>query len=211
MPLDPPSASIPLPPTARNRSRWWRRPGSPASRTSAHPETSDAGCHRCATACRAEAAAHAAGDALLACALASPVRHLATPASPRCNSARCGARAATSCGNAARSDRNSDRGRAPALAPPAPPAPVGRGPALPPVEQTVIAKLLVTLSPAPHLPITNADDLGCLPPPDPFRHGSQNHFLYFHRPLHRGLRVREHAPHVLLLSPPEKRTDHVLS
>src|SRR5437899_8981030 len=28
---------------------------------------------------------------------------------------------------------------------------------------------------------------------------------------HRGLRVREHACHVLLPSPPEKRTDHVLS
>src|SRR5260221_12083962 len=36
-------------------------------------------------------------------------------------------------------------------------------------------------------------------------------YLYFHRPLHRGLRVRNHASHGLLLSPPEKRTDHVLS
>src|SRR3989475_2779134 len=89
--------------------------------------------------------------------------------------------------------------------------PFGRGLALPPVEQTVIAKLLVTLSPAPHLPITDADDLGRLPPRDPFRHGSQNHFLYFHRPLHRGLRVGNHAPHSLLLSPPAKRTDHLLS
>ncbi|PYL83281.1 MAG: hypothetical protein DMF23_10085 [Verrucomicrobia bacterium] len=48
----------------------------------------------------------------------------ATPASPRCSSARSGARPATSRGNAARSDRNTDRDRAPALAPPAPPAPV---------------------------------------------------------------------------------------
>src|SRR5438128_12540590 len=88
--------------------------------------------------------------------------------------------------------------------------PFRRGLALPPVEQTVIAKLLVTLSPAPHLPITDADDLGRLPPRDPFRHGSQNHFLYFHRPFHRGLRVREHASHVLLPSPPAKRTDHLL-
>jgi hypothetical protein len=29
-------------------------------------------------------------------------------------------------------------------------------------------------------------------------------------PLHRGLRIREHAPHVLLLSPPEKRAYHML-
>src|SRR5207244_780130 len=82
------------------------------------------GTRRCATASRADAAADSAGDALLAFALASPVRLLATPASPRCSSARSGARAATSPGNAARSDRNTDRGRAPALAPPAPPAPV---------------------------------------------------------------------------------------
>ena len=33
----------------------------------------------------------------------------------------------------------------------------------------------------------------------------------FHRPLHCGLRVRNHATHGLLLSPLEKRTDHVLS
>src|SRR5438128_7250964 len=65
-------------------------------------------------------------------------------------------------------------------------------------------------SQAPHLPITNADDLGRLPPRDLLRHGSQNHFLYFHRPLHRGLRVGNHAPHALLLSPPAKRTDHLL-
>src|SRR5207237_741530 len=82
--------------------------------------------------------------------------------------------------------------------------PFGRGLALPPVEQTVIAKLLVTLSPAPHLPITDADDLGRLPPRDPFRHGSQNHFLYFHRLLHRALPVRNHAPPSLTISPPPK-------
>src|SRR5258708_3875480 len=93
--------------------------------------------------------------------------------------------------------------------------PFRRGFALPPVDQTVVAKLLIALAialaPAPHLSIANADDLGGLPPRDPFRHGAQNHFLYFHRPLHCGLRVREHASHVLLPSPPEKRTDHVLS
>src|SRR5437016_9938776 len=65
-------------------------------------------------------------------------------------------------------------------------------------------------SQAPHLPITNADDLGRLPPRNLLRHGPQNHFLDFHRPLHRGLRVGNHAPHALLLSPPAKRTDHLL-
>ena len=89
--------------------------------------------------------------------------------------------------------------------------PLGRRPAAPPVEQPVIAELLVALPPAPHVPIADADDLGCLPPRDLLRHGPQNYFLHFHRPLHRGLRVREHAPHVLLPSPPEKRTSHVLS
>jgi hypothetical protein len=44
-----------------------------------------------------------------------------------------------------------------------------------------------------------------------FEESPQNDFLYFHRPLHRGLRVGEHATHALLLSPPEKRTHHVLS
>src|ERR1700678_4377896 len=33
----------------------------------------------------------------------------------------------------------------------------------------------------------------------------------FHRPLHRGLRVRVHAPHGLSSSPPAKRTYHLLS
>src|SRR5947209_19053838 len=66
-------------------------------------------------------------------------------------------------------------------------------------------------SQAPHLPITNADNLGRLPPRDLLRHGSQNHFLYFHRPLHCGLPVTDHASHGLLPSPPAKRTHHVLS
>ena len=34
--------------------------------------------------------------------------------------------------------------------------------------------------------------------------------LHFHRPLHRGLRVTNHASHGLLLSPPAKRTDRLL-
>src|SRR5207248_7483957 len=81
----------------------------------------------------------------------------------------------------------------------------------PSIEQPVIAELFVALPPTTHVPLANADDLGRLPPRDPFRHGPQNHFLYFHCPLHRGLRVRNHASHGLLPSPPEKRTYHVLS
>src|ERR1700692_2365283 len=88
---------------------------------------------------------------------------------------------------------------------------LGRRPSSPPVKQSVIAKLFQPLPPAPHLPIADADNLGRLPPRNLLRHGPQNHFLYFHRPLHRGLRVREHDCHVLSPSPPEKRTDHVLS
>src|SRR5271166_3314853 len=38
----------------------------------------------------------------------------------------------------------------------------------PPVEQPVIAKLFQSLSPAAHRPLTDADDLGCLPPGDLF-------------------------------------------
>src|SRR5207245_11597365 len=81
----------------------------------------------------------------------------------------------------------------------------------PPIKQSVIAELFVTFAPAPHVPVADSDDLRCLPPRDLPRHSPQNHFLYFHRPLHRGLRVREHACHGLLPSPPEKRTSHVLS
>jgi len=37
-----------------------------------------------------------------------------------------------------------------------------------------------------------------LPPRDLLRHRLQHHILYFHRPLHRGLRVGVHASHGLL-------------
>src|SRR5947207_9014677 len=81
----------------------------------------------------------------------------------------------------------------------------------PSIEQPVIAELFVALPPTSHVPVANAHDLRCLPPRDPFRHRPQAYFLYFHRPLHRGLRVKNHASHGLSPSPPEKRTDHVLS
>src|ERR1700681_3215752 len=89
--------------------------------------------------------------------------------------------------------------------------PFRRGLALSPVEQSVVAELLIPLSPAPHRPIAQTENLGRLPPRDLLRNGSQNHFLYFHRPLHCGLPVTDHAWHGLLPSPPAKRTDHLLS
>src|SRR4029077_11096414 len=84
---------------------------------------------------------------------------------------------------------------------------------LPPssIEQPVTAELFIALPPATHVPVANADDLRCLPPRDLLRNRPQDDFLYFHCPLHRGLRVRNHALHGLLSSPPEKRTYHVLS
>src|SRR6266498_4421704 len=88
---------------------------------------------------------------------------------------------------------------------------LGRGLPSPSIEQPVIAELFVALAPATHVPLANTHDLRCLPPRDPFRHRPQDYFLYFHCPLHRGLRVRNHASHGLLPSPPEKRTYHVLS
>src|ERR1017187_8198797 len=74
----------------------------------------------------------------------------------------------------------------------------------PPVKQTPEPKLFIPFMPAPHLPVADPDDLRRLPPPDLLRQRPQNHFLYLHRPLHRGLRVREHAFHALLPSPPAK-------
>src|SRR5215831_21134512 len=53
---------------------------------------------------------------------------------------------------------------------------------------------------------TNAELVGYV-----FAMARKNNLLSFHRPLHGGLRVRNHISHGLLLSPPEKRTDHVLS
>src|SRR5260370_41804170 len=61
-------------------------------------------------------------------------------------------------------------------------SPPGRRLPPPPIKQSVIAELLVTLAPAPHVPIADSDDLRCLPPRDLLRHRSQNHFLYLHRP-----------------------------
>lgn len=63
-------------------------------------------------------------------------------------------------------------------------------------------------APARHMPVTDTQDLGCLPPTDSLGHRLQPHFLYFHRPLHVILRVGVRALH----GPPpprEKRTYRV--
>src|ERR1700757_3156617 len=89
--------------------------------------------------------------------------------------------------------------------------PPTRGLAPPPVEQPVVAFFFVALPYPPHVPVADAQDLRRLPPGNLLGHRLQHHVLYFHRPLHRGLRVGFHAPHGLLPSPPAKRTYHVLS
>ena len=76
-----------------------------------------------------------------------------------------------------------------------PPAP-RRAP--PPVEQTVVTMLLVALSPAPHRPVADADNLRCLPPAELLRHCPEYHFLYLRRPLHGAPRISVHAPDGLL-------------
>src|SRR5215470_4682548 len=86
-----------------------------------------------------------------------------------------------------------------------------RGLAPAPVQQSVVTLFHVALPPAPHVPVADAQYLRRLPPGNFLCHRLQHHVLYFHRPLHRGPRVGIHASHGLLLSPPAKRTYHVLS
>src|ERR1700676_4690028 len=88
---------------------------------------------------------------------------------------------------------------------------LGRWPSSAPVKQPPKPKLVIALPPAPHLPVADADDLGCLPPGDFLRHCSQNYFLYLHCSLHCGLRVKEHAFHALLPPPPAADTSLVNS
>src|SRR3974390_2858731 len=84
-------------------------------------------------------------------------------------------------------------------------------PAAPPVQYPVEAELLIAFSPAPQMPVGNAENLGRLIPRDLARHRPQHDFLHFHRPLHRGPRIRFHTFHGRLSSPPAKRTFHVLN
>src|ERR1700721_2556855 len=110
---------------------------------------------------------------------------------------------------------NGPRGRrlqsTPPWRPHPPPHPLTGRLALPSVKQPAKAALLVTFPPPPHVPVADANDLRRLKPRNLLRHCLQHHFLYFHRPLHRGPQVRFHASHGLLLSPPAKRTYRVLT
>src|ERR1019366_7755125 len=87
------------------------------------------------------------------------------------------------------------------------------GPATTAIPQSVIPPFLIAPVPTPHLPLADADDLRGLPPGDPLGHRSQNHFLYFHRPLPGDAPHRSHACLRLVFLPqvtPPKRTFHVL-
>src|SRR5215471_17309443 len=65
--------------------------------------------------------------------------------------------------------------------------------------------------PAPHLAITDTQDLRRLPPTDLLGQSLQDHFLHFHGPLHGGLAVKLHAHlrHEPYHKPPKKRTFHL--
>jgi hypothetical protein len=61
------------------------------------------------------------------------------------------------------------------------------------------------------LPIANADDLRGLSPGDLFGYGTQDHFVYFHRPLPGGFGASLHASYWHARNPAaSKRTLHVL-
>jgi hypothetical protein len=53
-----------------------------------------------------------------------------------------------------------------------------------PIEQAIVAPLLMAPSPAQHLAIRDPEDLGGLVPLHPSINGAQDHFLHLHRPLH---------------------------
>src|SRR4030081_825287 len=53
--------------------------------------------------------------------------------------------------------------------------------------------LFIAPLPPPHLPTTDPDNLGRLPPRYALGHRSQHHFLYLHRPLPGGFGASLHA------------------
>src|ERR1700674_2106499 len=86
-------------------------------------------------------------------------------------------------------------------------------PATTAIPQSVIPPFLIPPVPTPHLPLADPEDLRRLPPGDPLGHRSQDHFLYFHRPLPGDASRRFHAVLRLVFLPqvaPPKRTFHVL-
>src|SRR5215208_2022436 len=65
----------------------------------------------------------------------------------------------------------------------------GARPAAAAVEEGVEAETLVLLFPAPHVARAHAQNLGSLNPSNLLSRRTKDDFLYFHGPLHGGLRV----------------------
>jgi len=88
-----------------------------------------------------------------------------------------------------------------------------RGPAPPPIEEPVIAHLLIAQSQAPHRPRADAQDVGHLQPALPPTQRPQDDFLHLHGPLHRGPGVgHRHLPGDDSNSAARwERSNHVLS
>jgi hypothetical protein len=99
----------------------------------------------------------------------------------------------TSRENAARSDRSTSPGISEHLLDHSQRHPLRAGLSQSPIQQSVIAILLVPPVPPPHLSVGDPDDLRCLPPGNLLRQSSQDHFLNLHRPLQGGHRVAVHA------------------
>src|SRR3974390_1735142 len=98
------------------------------------------------------------------CAPALPARPLAELASPRYSSAESRVARPASRENAARQIEIAIPVQSQDLLHRRQRHPLGGRLSPPPVEQPVIAVLFVALVPAPHRPIADADNLGCLPP-----------------------------------------------
>ena len=64
----------------------------------------------------------------------------------------------------------------------------------PSIQQPIVAALLVARLPAAHRAATHAQNLGGLPPLQLSTDRFENHFLYFHRPLHGGYWIALHSP-----------------
>ena len=166
-----------LPPTADNRSRWWRRSASRSVRTSVRLRTSRACWRRCAASSPVSAFPAASGDASRASsylhqsgflkrrfhqciALADPVFRLQLVV--KCCSPAPTAAPARALSRECASDSDP----------------------LAVVAQSAVAVFFGSLTPAPRRPVRYPDGLGRLPPLQAPGHRFQNHFLHFHHPLH---------------------------
>src|SRR3954447_24496025 len=181
-----PCASILPPPVVRSRSRSWHRPVPRSVRNNAHPQTSDARCHRCAASSR-----QCPPRPTLA------VRsRLLTPLDQSCCLQRCLHPAVTQPDAVQlaqllvkvlyvevevllpvelqhllhRLHRHS----------------LGTGTALPVIPQPAVTVLVKSLAPAPHPAVLPRHNLGRFPPLQLPRSRLQNDFLCLHHPLHLG-------------------------